>query len=207
MDEDHPLDRLATRLGASPAEVVGLALLALVGVAVVVVLGFWSGPSPTDALGEGPGNALPTLVGAEVLVHVTGEVRRPGVVRVLDGARVVDVLELAGGATVDADLGALNLARLVADGEQVVVPARRPPGETGSGAAPAPSAFDAEGRLNLNLATAADFETLPGIGPVLAERVVRHREANGGFAQVGDLRAVAGIGEKTFQSLAPLVWV
>ncbi len=201
MDEDSLVGRLATRVGASPAEVVGLVVLVLAGLVAVAVLG----RGPTEAGADlGSDTAELTLAPSPLLVHVTGSVRRPGVVEVADGARVIDVIALAGGAGADADLGALNLARLVVDGEQVVVPATR---EAGDPAPAAASAFDAEGRLNLNTATAQDFEQLPGIGPVLADRLVRHRETNGRFAAVGDLRAVSGIGEKTFQTLAPMVFV
>ncbi len=210
MQEHQPAARLAERFGANPAELAGLALLVVAGFVVVVVLWWWQRPAVVPAAGpEGTtaADGAPLLAAAEVLVHVTGEVRRPGVVRVRDGARVVDVVELAGGATVAADLGALNLARLVVDGEQVVVPAVRSGdgGDGGGGATAGP--WDAEGRLDLNRATAGDLEQLPGIGPVMAQRILRHREEHGRFASVGDLRAVPGIGEKTFQSLAPLVFV
>lgn len=214
MDDESVLDRLADRLGASRAEAAGLALLILGGLVIVLVLLWWQRPaSPVDGIGrtsqltQGDGVALQ---GASLVVHVTGAVMAPGVVRTTDGARVLDVLALVGGASGDADLRALNLARLVVDGEQIIVPTRRSGaggGDTAGGEESRGRVHDDQGRLNINLATTQQLQELPGVGPVLAQRIVSHRDAHGPFGQAGDLRAVAGIGEKTFQSLAPLIHV
>ena len=151
-----------------------------------------------------------------VVVHVAGLVTNPGVQTLPAGARVADAVEAAGGALPDAWLDAVNLARPLSDGEQLLVPPRPGPGEPQVPPAPAAgpgSPGDAGGgvgpaeTLDLNRASAQELEALPGIGPVMAARIVEHREANGPFTAVGQLRQVRGIGEKTFQELAPLVSV
>jgi competence protein ComEA len=142
-----------------------------------------------------------------VVVDVDGAVRHPGVVQLPDGMRVIDAIERAGGLTRSADTGALNLAELLIDGQQVVVPST-----TGAGATPAepPSADgavapSAAGPVSLNSASEAELETLPGIGPVLAAAIVQWRTDNGGFTSIDQLQDVSGIGPATFAELAPLV--
>ena len=153
-----------------------------------------------------------------VLVHVSGAVQRPGLVTLSADARVGDAVDAAGGLTEDADGDRINLARVLVDGEQVHVPAEGeelPPAATGErGAAPGSDApagdgggLDPQGRIDLNRATAAELESLPGIGPARATAIVDHREQHGPFGVPGDLRAVSGIGEATFQNLAPLIVV
>lgn len=134
-------------------------------------------------------------------VHVSGAVRSPGVIAVSEGARVGDVIVAAGGARWSADLDAINLARPVADGEQVRLPFEgefaRP-----SGQATGASTNGESGVLDINSASADDLTDLPGIGPTRAAAIVAYRERHGPFGVPGDLRAVSGIGEATFQNLA-----
>jgi len=165
---------------------------------------------------EGADDAPPT----EVVVHVTGAVAEPGVVTLDGGARVADAITAAGGATGDARLDHLNLARTLEDGEHVHLPVdgedpppvATGPGSGGSGAggtgggAGGPGAGGDE-PVDLNRASSEELQRLPGIGPSKADAVVRHREQHGPFAVPGDLREVPGIGEKTFQQLADLVTV
>ncbi len=169
-------------------------------------------PGVVGAQGYAGATAGPT-VGAVVVVHVVGEVRDPGLQRLPAGSRVSDAVAAAGGATRRADLAAVNLARLVVDGEQVRVPA---PGEAvapsagGAGAGAtggggAGTGGGAGGTVSLNGADPATLETLPGVGPVLAQRIVEWRTAHGGFTSVDELTEVSGIGEKTFEQLRPLV--
>lgn len=134
---------------------------------------------------------------AQVVVHVVGQVNRPGVVSLPAGARVMDAVDAAGGATPAADLAGLNLARVLADGEQVVVPG---PGDVAEGVGPAPG-------VDLNRADAAALDALPGIGPVLAERIVSWRSAHGRFSTVDELAEVAGIGPALMAGLRDLVRV
>ncbi|MGG7654172.1 ComEA family DNA-binding protein [Kocuria rosea] len=179
-----------------------------------------------------PGSAAaqPPAAGSTLHVHVTGEVARPGVVSLKAGARVVDAVEAAGGLTDAAVTESVNLAAPVTDGQQVLVPDTETapvpaPGAPAPGAAAAPGAAVPPGvpgapsgtgapegaapggTLNLNTATAAELETLPRVGPVLAGRIVEFRQKHGGFAAVADLDAVPGIGPALMESLGPLVSV
>jgi competence protein ComEA len=168
------------------------------------------GPAtPVSGLPVAPSGA-PSVVpsgsaAAEVVVDVTGKVRRPGIVVLQPGARVVDALDAAGGARRGADLAGLNLARLLVDGEQIVVGVPPPPGPAASAAgSPGP---DPGALVNLNTASLAELDELPGVGPVTAQAIVDWRTGNGGFRSVDQLLDVDGIGEKTLADLAPLVTV
>lgn len=168
-----------------------------------------SGSGPV-AGGAGPdaGGAGPVAAGAEVVVAVAGKVRRPGLVRLPAGARVADALESAGGPLPGVDVSLLNLARRVTDGELLLVGVTPPPGAApaGAGSAEAPAGA-VGGKVNLNTATVAQLDALPGVGPVLAQRIVTHREQHGGFRSVGDLRQVNGIGDARYEDLKDLVTV
>lgn len=166
-------------------------------------------PAPGPAAPSGlAGSAPPDAAGATVVVHVVGQVAEPGLVALPAGARVGDALDAAGGATQRADLAAVNLARAVVDGEQVYVPT---PGEqvpavagaASGGGSPAESGSGGvSGPVDLNTADATTLETLPGIGPVLAERIVAWREENGPFASVDELGDVSGIGPALLEQLS-----
>lgn len=144
----------------------------------------------------------------QLVVHVVGQVKRPGVVLLRPGARVRDAVAKAGGALPGADLAAVNLARVVVDGEQVRVPR---PGEAVPTPGAAPSAADgagaAGGLLNLNTASESALEELPGVGPVLAQRIIDWRTEHGRFTSVDELAEVSGIGEKMFAQLQGKVTV
>lgn len=131
-----------------------------------------------------------------VTVHVAGAVRRPGVYVLPEGARAVTALRRAGGPRRDADLGALNLAAPVADGEQLLVPLRGAPGRASGGVGERPT-----GPVSLNRASAEELEALDGIGPTLAARIVEWRERNGPVGAVDDLLEVPGIGETRLDAL------
>jgi competence protein ComEA len=144
------------------------------------------------------------VVAERVVVHVVGQVARPGVVRLPAGSRVEEAVAAAGGAERDADLARVNLARVLVDGEQVVVPR---PGEAVV-EAPAPGDPSAQAApVDLNTATEAELDTLPGVGPVLAGRIVQWRSTNGRFTRVDELAEVAGIGPTVLERLRPLVRV
>lgn len=140
---------------------------------------------------------------ARVVVHVVGAVRRTGLYRLPEGARVADAVARAGGTTRRADLTALNLAAPLADGQQVLVPARAPAASGGTGTSAPPAA--ATRRVSLGAATAADLDALPGIGPVTAQKIVDWRATHGPFRSVDDLDAVPGIGPARVEQLRELV--
>ena len=178
-------------------------------------------PDPGGRSTPDPGAPLPGDPGptdAAVTVHVSGAVARPGLVTLPTGGRVGEAVIAAGGLTSDADPDRINLARALVDGEHVHLPrvgedggtlAGPPaPGGTPDGAgAGGAGGTTPDGLVDLNRATATELEQLPGIGPARAAAIVEYRELHGPFAVPGDLREVSGIGEATFQRLAPLVVV
>lgn len=186
---------------------VALALLALCGAGYAYVRARPLPPLPAAVVAE----PSPSGPAAEVVtVHVVGAVRRPGVYELVKGARVRDAVSEAGGLASTADPAAINLARPVSDGEQIWVPARGGASAAGGsggggsdGARGGGRPADSGGKVNINLASEGEFESLPGIGPVLAERIVQYRTDNGPFASVRDLMKVPGIGQKKFASLEP----
>lgn len=199
-------DRLAT---LSRAELI--ALVAVVGVTVAGA-GFWyvrSLPAPVQVR-SGPSGALvaaPTASASPatvILVDVAGWVRRPGVYEFAEGARVIDAIDAAGGARPGAVLSSLNLAAPLVDGTQVLVPKESqsaPTTETETGTS------GATGLVNVNSATNAELETLPGIGEVIAQAIVDHRTENGPFTSVEQLVDVSGIGDATLENIRELVTV
>ncbi len=134
-----------------------------------------------------------------ILVHVLGAVVAPGLYELREGDRVVDAISMADGLAEGADAAGVNLARPLSDGEQLVVPV--------VGAAPEPGVSAGDGRVNLNTADAAALDTLPRVGPAMAERIIAWREANGGFTSVEDLLDVSGIGDATLEGMRDLVTV
>jgi competence protein ComEA len=145
--------------------------------------------------------------GGRVIVHVAGAVRRPGVYRFAAGARVNDALRRAGGPRAHADLDAVNLAAKLEDGRQILVPLRAAagggPGPLASSAAASSDAPAAP--VNLNTATLEQLDTLDGVGPGIAKRILDYREQHGGFSRVEELGEVPGIGAKRLATLTPLV--
>jgi competence protein ComEA len=199
-----PASLRGARIDPGRRGVLVLAVIALVAAAVAGVSAWRARPTPEPLAAPVPAEvAVSPSTGPLLVVAVAGKVRRPGVVRLPAGSRVADAIAAAGGAVPGAELGLVNLARKVVDGEQVVVGVPAPAGVAPAGAGPqAPGAL-----LDLNTATVAQFDTLPGVGPVLAQRLVDYRTANGGFRSVDQLREVDGIGESRFQKLKALVTV
>jgi competence protein ComEA len=182
----------------------------LVALAVTVGIGILRGrAAPTQEVAV---TARPTpSASVAVYVHVSGAVRKPGLYVLPAAARLVDAVAAAGGFAKDAARDGVNLARPVADGEQVIVPRKgeAPPATAGGAASgPAVGAGAAPaGKVNLNTADAAALDSLPRVGPAIAQRIIDWRTQNGRFTSVEDLLAVPGIGEKMLASLRDLVTV
>jgi len=171
-------------------------------------------PTPVPTTAPSPTPSAPS----SLVIDVEGRVRRPGVVLVASGGRVWDALVAAGGARSGVSTRTLNLARPLVDGEQIVLdpdhPAPPPPPKPGpAGSRPEPvrgraaAAPSAAHPVNLNTATSAELQTLPGVGPVLASRILAWRTAHGRFSTVAELQEVSGIGPARFAVLRPLVRV
>jgi competence protein ComEA len=189
-----------------------LALVLVVGARFVVRAGSAAGPAAPPIVGaaEASGAAPAPAAAARLVVYVVGAVRRPGVYRLAEGARVEDAVARAGGTTRRADLIGVNLAAPLVDGEQVLVPARLPaavaaaegtPGSAGSVAGSSSPAAP----VQLSVATAEQLDTLPGIGPVTAQKIIDYRAAHGAFRSVDDLDEVPGIGPARVEQLRGLV--
>jgi competence protein ComEA len=136
-----------------------------------------------------------------VVVDVTGAVQRPGVYRMPAGSRVNDAVKRAGGATGKAATDSINLAARLADGQQVVVPEAAPSGGGTVPGAAAPAAAEEDGPISLSTATAAELDTIDGIGPVTAEDIIGFREEHGGLSSVDQLDQISGIGPATMEAL------
>jgi competence protein ComEA len=214
----------------------GVRALAVVAALVVLVAGFlaWRAQprsEPVVAVSEsarsvgGPVVVGPSGPSGPIVAAVQGKVRKPGLVRLPAGARVAEAIEAAGGVLPGVDLSFVNLARRVVDGELILVGVSPPPGVTipgaaggqaapGSGEQAGPEAQagvdaggGADGKVNINRATAAELDGLPGVGPVLAARIVDYRTSHGGFRSVEELRQVSGIGDAKFAQLKDRVTV
>jgi competence protein ComEA len=172
-----------------------LGLLALLAVAGKKLVGAGAAEQAAPAAALVAVDAAPAA--PPVVVHVAGAVRRPGLYRLRDGARVADAVTRAGGAVRRADLSALNLAAPLADGAQVLVPRRGPAGTAvPAGAAPV---------VSLATATVEQLDELPGIGPVTAQKIVDHRAEHGPYRSVDDLDAIPGIGPARIEQIRDLV--
>jgi competence protein ComEA len=214
---DRWYDRSARLLGVRRALLDpgrrGLRALVVLAVVVVVAAGVvaWRLRPVTDPVepprvpAAAPSAPPSASAGSELVISVVGKVRHPGVVRVPAGSRVADAVRAAGGVLPGADLGLLNQARRLVDGEQIAVGVTPPPDAGGVGA-PGGSANPAS-KVNLNTATADQLDTLPGVGPTLAGRIISFRTEHGGFRSVGQLKQVSGIGDARYADLRDLVTV
>jgi len=180
-------------------------LVAVAGVVLLLFLGskLLAHPrvDPTLAPPAAPPAETSTVATGLVVVDVVGAVRRPGLYRLSQGARIADAVSRAGGATAKADLALVNLAAPLADGEQVVVPGRgaAPPGSAGAAGAAM------TGPVHLSTATVEQLDSLPGIGPVTAQKILDYRQEHGAFTSVDALDAVPGIGPARLDQLKDLV--
>ena len=173
---------------------VTITLLAVVGFGVYV---FASGSkSASPVIVSKSQNTQTTVQQPKIFVHIAGLVKKPGIYQLDSGSRVFDIVLLAGGFKLKANQASVNLARVLTDGEQIIV------GKIGAQSA---SGAQSSNLISLNTSSASQLEDLPGVGPALAGRIVDWREANGGYKTKEDLLNVAGIGDKLFASIKDLV--
>lgn len=222
---------LQARCGVERRGVVALAVV-LVGASVFAVQHFWAGrtesvSAPQVVRAEAPyakadpphdkkeadakpgaGAGVSATPGGQIVVDVSGKVRKPGIQRLPAGSRVADALRAAGGVRPGVSTEGLNRARFLVDGEQVVVGApggAAPPPGSSAGSAPGSAGPGPAAPVSLNTATADQLDALPGVGPVLAQHIIDYRTQHGGFRSVDELREVNGIGDRRFGDLRNLV--
>src|SRR2546421_6637731 len=201
--------RITNHLRFHPREAAALAVLGLLlligaGLAYLRARPAAALAPPSGAVSASASPSAGTAPANTIVVDVVGAVRKPGVYDFAQGARVIDAVRATGGFMPGAEPQAINLARPLVDGEQVVVPKK---GEAPAPAAGGASAQQPGGKVNINSATESDFENLPGIGPVLAQKIVDYRTQQGPFRSIQDLMKVTGIGQKKFDSLQAYVSV
>jgi len=219
---ERPRWRLTSRHLAVMAALTLLAVVVSVGwllraravpMAVAVSPDTASLPTPTASEAPSAASATPSASAAPtILVHVIGAVAKPGVVRLPDGARVEDALAASGGLRADADPAELNLAAVVSDGTQIIIGTKASPrGEVREGSTSAGSVSTGTATvgaiIDLNTATLAQLDTIPGIGPVTAQAILDYRTKHGRFTRIEELQEVDGIGTKTYAQIAPHVRV
>ena len=196
--------RLRVAIGAA-------VVLVLAALAIAVLVSVLGSHGETTTIGSPKPFASTTAAATtaaprgQLFVHVVGAVSQPGLFVLATGDRVVDAVAAAGGFTGTADQTQVNLARVLADGEQIVVPvvgeaAAGPPGTAGGAAT-------VGGKVNLNSADSTALETLPRVGPAMSKRIIDWRTTNGRFTAIEDLMSVTGVGQKTFDGLKDLVTV
>ena len=196
--------RARVRVGVGAALIlVLLGLGCAVFVTAITPHGASSVLAPSSPASSAGATSPAAAAGSAIYVHILGQVDKPGLYRLHEGDRAVDVVAAAGGLTATADPAGLNLARFLTDGEQIVVPAV---GEVVA-AGPGAGGSAVPGKVNINTADEPTLETLPRVGPAMAARILAWRQANGRFTAIEDLMSVSGIGEKTFDGLKDLVTV
>jgi competence protein ComEA len=208
---------LQGRLSLRAGHVAALAVLAAVALVVTAVVTIRARPtveavpqahtSPAETAAPVLSTVAPAQApssGGTVVVDVAGKVRRPGIATLPAGSRVVDAIRQAGGARSGVDLSSLNLARVLVDGEQILVGVPAASGVAASASSrPGASGTAGDAMVNLNAATLDQLDSLPGVGPVTAQKILDWRTAHGAFTAIDELLEVDGIGEKTLADMAP----
>ena len=209
-------DSLRAKLGISAARlpvVVGIALVALIVVALIAWTVLDAASSPGIVVEKGgeaeSSQAAEQVEQAErtVFVHVAGAVVAPGMYELRDPARVQDAIAAAGGFAEGAAEQSVNLARILSDGEQIMVAEAADPAVAASAGAPSASGAMVAGKVNINLAGSSELQTLDGVGEATAAKIIAYREAHGSFKTIEELKNVSGIGDKKFEKLKDAIVV
>ncbi|MGH2562370.1 MAG: helix-hairpin-helix domain-containing protein [Thermomicrobiales bacterium] len=195
MDQSHGFERRVPLLGIAALAMAGAAILAVLFATV------WDDRQDSGIVIVDPRTAT------TIVVSVEGAVATPGAYDLPGRARVRDAIEAAGGPTDDADLREVNLARRLRDEERILIPTMNDDRPLADAQAPPASPVTSSAVINLNQANAAELESLPGIGPALADRIIAYRGENGPFRSVGELDEVQGISARMVEELRPLVTV
>ena len=192
-----------------PVYLIGVAVLLLLAI-VYFAFSFFSSTESSGVEVTKEQDAQETQAAKKVYVHVAGEVNSPGLIELDEGARVSEAISLAGDATEDANVAGVNLAKKCEDGEQIIVPKKASEADaasSGDGTAASSSASSASGKVNINTADSAELQTISGIGPSKAQKIIDYRTQNGSFKSVDDLTNVSGIGDKTLASIRDQICV
>ena len=189
-------------------------IMFIVILAIVIVTGsfysFWQKNSVSESTSSEEALAKGAKVTdektSELIVYISGAVNRPGVFKIPHNGRVIDLVAMAGGLTVEADVSAINMAQLIKDGMHVHVVAR-PVVLSGGDIAVNPSKGKTNAKININTAAKSELDELPGVGPSLAERIVEYRQTNGSFNDIDELKKVTGIGPSKFEKIKDKVTI
>ena len=200
-------DEEKKRKKIKPTYVIGVAVLLIVAVAYVAFTFFSQSESSGFSVEHEQTEQTPAENDSKIFVHVAGEVAKPGMVELEADERVAAAIEKAGGATENAQLDSINLAKKCEDGEQISVPSKVSDETNSNQPAETTSATSNNGKVNINTADAAGLQQISGIGPSKAQKIIAYREQNGKFKSVEDLTNVSGIGEKTLASIKDQICV
>ncbi len=198
-----------------------LKIVAIPVMVIVAVLFFWINANQEEIKIDdaNPGTAETDLAAqsetedtqggqGRIYVDIGGEVEMPGVYEVSEGTRLFQVIERAGGLTEDADIDEINRAETVFDGQKIMIGAKgEASGSAGSGGETNASNYEEERKININTADSVQLQSIPGIGPSKAERIIEYRQSNGRFKTIDDIKNISGIGNKTFESIKEYITV
>lgn len=192
--------------------IVIVVIFAFVGLKLADAFGSSGDYSYTSESNSNEDQSNSTSENKTIYVYVSGSVKAPGLIELNSGERVAAAIEKAGGFSEDADTSATNLAKVAEDGEQISIPSRvasadAANAETGGGDSLASSTSSQTGKVNINTADVAQLQTISGIGPSKAQKIVDYRQSNGKFKSIDDLTNVSGIGEKTLSSIRDQICV
>lgn len=183
-------EKTAKKLDTKKIATLGLILF----IGLIVAIAIFNFITNSNSISVEASESSTEVIKTEIQVHVGGEVAKPGLYKLEDGARVNDAIEVAGGFTENADKDSLNLAKVLEDGEQIMIPSKG----GGSSEAGSSASQTNNGKVNINTADLTTLQTLNGVGPATAQKIIDYRTANGKFKTIEDLKKVSGIGEKTF---------